>query len=212
MPVRSTGFMRLEASAMQEQTTFRPDDLPGEVGLDDRPLHLSTPVGELDHRLGPPDAPLQLVEYGDYQCPFCRQAAPGVRRIIAGHGDGLLFVFRHFPLVSQHPDAWRAALTAEAAGRQDRFWSMHEHLLGHEHGLSEDELRNHARALGLDMVAYERDLQDRSLAERVREDALSGLHSGVLGTPTFFLNGRRLEGGFRQDELESAIEQIASRR
>jgi len=196
---------------MEEQTAYRTEDLSAGVGLDDRPLGLVTPVGDGDHRLGPPDAALQLVEYGDYECPYCRQAAPGVARIIARYGDDLLFVFRHFPLVSQHPHAWRAALAAEAAGAQDRFWPMHEHLLGHEHVLSDDELRNHARALGLDIAAYERDLRDRALAERVRQDALGGLHSGVLGTPTFFLNGRRLEGGFRPDELESAIE-LARRR
>jgi protein-disulfide isomerase len=191
---------------MKEQTVFRPDDLTGAVGLDDRPLGLTRPVGELDHRLGPPAAPVQLVEYGDYECPYCRQALPGVEDILSQFEDRLLFVFRHFPLVSQHPHAWRAALAAEAAGAQHRFWAMHEHLLGHQHSLTDEELRTHARALGLDMESYERDLRDPELAERVRQDALSGLHSGVLGTPTFFLNGRRLEGGFRPDELESAIE------
>jgi protein-disulfide isomerase len=197
---------------MNEQTAYRTEDLSGAIGLDDRPLGLVDPVSERDHRLGPPDAPLQLVEYGDYQCPYCQQAAPGVARLVARYGDGLLFVFRHFPLVSQHPRAWRAALVAEAAGLQDRFWTMHDHLLGHEHGLSDDELLGHARALGLDMAAFESDLHDPSLAERVRQDALGGLHSGVLGTPTFFLNGRRLEGGFRPDELESAIELARRRR
>jgi protein-disulfide isomerase len=196
---------------MKEQTAFRTEDLTAAVGLDERPLGLVQPVSEQDHRLGPSDAPVQLVEYGDYQCPYCQQAAPGVKRLVVRYGDALLFVFRHFPLVSQHPHAWRAALAAEAAGMQHRFWPMHEHLLGHEHSLSDDELRNHARALGLDMAVYERDLQDPSLAERVRQDALGGLRSGVRGTPTFFLNGRRLEGGFRPDELESAIE-LASRR
>jgi protein-disulfide isomerase len=190
---------------MHEQTALQTEDMVDAVGLDERTLHLTRPVGELDHRLGPPDAPVQLVEYGDYQCPFCADALPSVKRILAGHPDQVLFVFRHFPLVSQHPRAWRAALTAEAAGAQDRFWPMHDHLLGHQHSLSDEELSTHARALGLDMAAYERDLHDPALAERVRADALSGLHSGVLGTPTFFVNGQRLEGGFRPDELERAI-------
>src|SRR5215472_3760134 len=191
---------------MQEQTSLQVADLAAAVGLDDRPLHLTRPVDEEDHRLGPLDASAQLVEYGDYQCPFCAEALPGVKRILSRYGDRILFVFRHFPLVSQHPRAWRAALTAEAAGAQGRFWPMHDHLLGHQHELSEDELRTHARALGLDLAAYDRDLHDPALAQRVREDALSGIHSGVLGTPTFFVNGRRLEGGFKQDELESAME------
>jgi protein-disulfide isomerase len=195
---------------MEEQSALREEDLTAAVGLDERPLGLTRPVSELDHRLGPPDAPVQLVEYGDYQCPYCMRALPGVRRILSRYGDHLLFVFRHFPLVSQHPHAWRAALAAEAAGAQDRFWQMHDHLLTHEHSLTDEELRNHARALGLDMATYDRDLHDPELAERVREDAIGGLHSGVLGTPTFFVNGRRLEGGFRSEELESEIE-LASR-
>lgn len=180
--------------------------MAGAVGLDDRPLLLSRPVTARDHRLGPLDAAAQLVEYGDYQCPFCAQALPGVKEVLAGYGDRVLFVFRHFPLVSHHPRAWHAALAAEAAAVQDRFWPMHDHLLAHQHDLSDEELRTHARALGLDMDAYERDLHDPALAGRVREDALSGLRSGVQGTPTFFVNGRRLEGGFRPDEVEAAME------
>ena len=191
---------------MKEQTRLRTEDLIADVGLDERPLALASPVADGDHRVGPPDAPVQLVEYGDYQCPYCAQALPGVQRILSRQGDRVLFVFRHFPLVSQHPHAWRAALAAEAAGLQDRFWPMHEHLLGHEHVLTDEELANHARALGLHMAAYERDRHDRALAEHVRQDALGGLHSGVLGTPTFFVNGRRLEGGFREAELEASIE------
>jgi protein-disulfide isomerase len=197
---------------MEEQTMLHTDDLAAAVGLDDRPLALTKPVSELDHRLGPPDAPVQLVEYGDYQCPYCVQAVPGLERILSTYENRLLFVFRHFPLVSQHPHAWRAALAAEAAGAQDRFWAMHDHLLAREHDLSDEDLRMHARALGLDMAAYERDLHEPALAERVRSDALSGLHSGVLGTPTFFVNGRRLEGGFRGDELITAIEAAGDRR
>jgi protein-disulfide isomerase len=191
---------------MEQQTPLHAADLEAAVGLDDRPLHLTRPVGEEDHHVGPLDAAAQLVEYGDYQCPFCAEALPGVKRIVALYGARICFVFRHFPLVSQHPRAWRAALAAEAAGVQGRFWPMHDHLLGHQHELSDEELTTHARALGLDMIAYERDLHDPDLARRIREDALSGIHSGVLGTPTFFVNGRRLEGGFREDELESAME------
>jgi protein-disulfide isomerase len=197
---------------MEEQTLLRTDDRVAAVGLDDRPVGLTTPVSEQDHHLGPLDAPVQLVEYGDYQCPYCVQALPGLKRILSEHGDGLVFVFRHFPLVSQHPHAWRAALAAEAAGAQNRFWAMHDHLLTHEHDLSDEELRTHARALGLDMTAYERDQQEPALAERVRGDALGGLHSGVLGTPSFFVNGRRLEGGFRKDELTAAIQAVGAAR
>jgi protein-disulfide isomerase len=191
---------------MAPQTPLRTGDAVADVGLDDRPLGLAEPVTDLDHRLGPDDAAVTVVEYGDYECPFCAEALPGVREMISRYGDRLRFVFRHFPLISQHPHAWRAALAAEAAGAQRRFWQLHEHLLAHQHDLSDEELRTHTRALGLDMAAFERDLHDPELAEHVRRDAIGGLHSGVLGTPTFFVNGRRLEGGFRRDDLLAAVE------
>ncbi len=178
------------------------------VGLDHRPLHLARPVDERDHHRGPLDAALRLVEYGDYQCPFCSAAQLGVKLLLSSYGDRLLFVFRHFPLVSQHENAWPAALAAEAAGRQQRFWEMHDHLLGRQHSLSGDDLLIHARALGLDMVRFEQDTHDLEVADKVRHDAVSGLHSGVSGTPTFFVNGRRLEGGYRSDELIAAIESV----
>jgi protein-disulfide isomerase len=187
-------------------TSARPDDVETlDVGLDHRPLRLDRPVDDRDHFRGPLGAAAQLVEYGDYQCPFCAEALPGVEQMLSLFGDRLLFAFRHFPLVSQHANAWPAALAAEAAGLQDRFWEMHDHLLRHQHALSDEELLSHARALGLDIPRFERDLRDPELAEKVRQDAISGLHSGVNGTPTFFVDGRRLEGGFRPEELRAAI-------
>jgi protein-disulfide isomerase len=192
---------------MVRQTALRPHDVSdSSVGLDDRTLALATPVDDNDHRIGRLDASVQLVEYGDYQCPFCSEALPGVKELLSTFGDGVVFVFRHFPLVSQHPNAWRAALAAEAAGAQHRFWEMHNHLLSHQHELSDDELSSHARALGLDMDQFERDLHDAAVAERVRQDTIGGLQSGVMGTPTFFVNGQRLEGGFRSRELGTAID------
>jgi protein-disulfide isomerase len=192
---------------MVRQTVLRPNDVSdSSVGQDDRTLTLATPVDDRDHRIGRQDAVVQLVEYGDYQCPFCSEALPSVKELLSVFGDRVVFVFRHFPLVSQHPNAWRAALAAEAAGAQHRFWEMHNHLLSHQHALSDDELKSHARALGLDMEEFERDLHDPAVAERVRQDATGGLQSGVMGTPTFFVNGRRLEGGFRSRELSTAIE------
>lgn len=183
------------------------DDLAGlDVGLDHKPLHLDRPIDEADHQRGSLAAPAQLVEYGDFQCPFCAAAAAGVKDLVSKYGDRVVFVFRHFPLVSQHPNAWHAALATEAAGGQDRFWEMHDHLLSHQHSLSEEELLSHAQALGLDMPRFSRDLGDPAVAEKVRADANSGLHSGVTGTPTFFVNGRRLEGGFREAELDAAIQ------
>lgn len=199
---------------MSQQTPLRNNDLPAGrgVGLDDRPLSLSRPVDQEDHAIGSTDAAVQLVEYGDYECPFCAEALPRIQELLAERGDRVLFVFRHFPLVSQHPHAWHAAQAAEAAGAQNRFWQMHDHLLSHQHSLTDDELEIHAGALGLDVTAFERDRKDPDLSERIRRDALSGLHSGVAGTPTFFLNGRRLEGAFRSGELEAATEMALAAR
>jgi protein-disulfide isomerase len=192
---------------MIRQTPARNDDVTGaDIGLDRRPLHLDRPVDESDHRRGPLGAPAQLVEYGDLQCPFCAEALPGIKELLSQLGDRLLFAFRHFPLVSQHANAWPAALAAEAAGRQQRFWEMHDHLFSHQHSLAGAELLAHARALGLDIARFEADIRDPELATRVRRDAVSGLHSGVTGTPTFFVNGRRLEGGYHTEELRTAVE------
>lgn len=193
-------------------TPSRPDDFAGlEVGPDHRPLHLDRPLDATDHVRGRPGAEVELLEYGDYQCPFCAEALPGIEQMLARHGDRLLFAFRHFPLVSQHHNAWRAALAAEAAGRQQRFWEMHNHLFSHQHALSQDELLAHSRALGLDLGRFEADLRDPELAARVRRDAISGLRSGVTGTPTFFVFGRRLDGAFRPQELQAEIESAVRR-
>jgi protein-disulfide isomerase len=193
--------------SLSRQTPAQQDDVARlNLGLDGRPLRLDRPVDERDHHRGSLDAPAQLVEYGDYQCPFCAEALPGVKQMLSLFGDRLLFAFRQFPLVSQHSNAWSAALAAEAAGRQQRFWEMHDHLFGHQHALSHDELLSHALALGLDMTRFERDLGDPEVAVKVRQDVISGLHSGVMGTPTFFVDSRRLEGGYRAKELRAAIE------
>lgn len=132
-------------------------------------------------------------------------AQPDVADLLRRERDELVFVYRHFPLVSQHPHAWIAALAAEAAGRQGRFWEMHNHLFTHRHQLTHQELAAHAAALGLDMQTFERDLVDEDVAEEVRSDALGGIHSGVRGTPTFFVNGQLLEGGYREGEIAAAL-------
>src|SRR5438874_5386601 len=103
-------------------------------------MHLDRSVDERDHRLGALGATAQLVEYGDYQCPFCAEAVAGVNQLLSLFGDRLLFVFRHFPLVSQHVNAWPATLAAEAAGRQERFWEMHDRLFRHQDALTEEDL------------------------------------------------------------------------
>jgi protein-disulfide isomerase len=139
-------------------------------------------------------------------------AEPGVSDLVARFGRDLVFAFRHFPLVSQHPHALGAAVGAEAAARQGKFWEMHRHLLSHQQRLTHDDLIRDAGELGLDVDAFQRDLTDEGLVERVRREAEGGVHSGVRGTPTFFVNGRRIEGGYREPEIEGALRAELERR
>ncbi len=167
---------------------------------------LTLPVGERDHVLGPEDAPVTLVEYGDYECPYCRQVVPIVRDLQERFGDRLRYVFRHFPLSTAHPYAQLAAEAAEAAGAQGRFWEMHHMLFEHQGTLERSNLRRFAEQIGLDTERFERELDGHVHAGRVREDFLSGVRSGANGTPTFFLNGARYDGPWDLDSLAAEIE------
>jgi protein-disulfide isomerase len=168
-------------------------------------VQLQLPVGARDHVQGRADAPLTLVEYGDFESPACAEAYPIVRDLQRRLDDRLRFVFRHFPLTEAHPHAQRGAEAAEEAGAQGHFWEMHD-LLFEESGPPDDaQLRRCARLVGLDMAAFERALATHRHAERVGEDVLSGLRSGASGTPTFFINGARYEGPVEVDALLEAI-------
>jgi protein-disulfide isomerase len=166
---------------------------------------LRVPVTSGDHSLGPVGAPVTLVEYGDYECPYCAMAHPTVVEILRQLGDDLRFAFRHFPLTRVHPHAERAAEAAEAAGAQGRFWQMHDTLFTNQHALEDEDLVMYADALQLDVPRFVRELQMGVHVPRVREDFLSGVRSGVNGTPTFFINGRRHDGGFELPALLAAI-------
>ena len=168
---------------------------------------LKPPVGPRDHMQGPPDAPVTLVEYGDYECPFCGAAYPIVKAIQARLGDQLCFVFRNFPLTEAHPHAEDAAEAAEAAGGQGKFWPMHDMLYENQDALEPEDLVQYARALRLDLPRFVRELSEHVWAERVREDFRSGVRSGVNGTPTFFINGVRHDGGYDMASLLAAIEE-----
>jgi protein-disulfide isomerase len=162
---------------------------------------------ERDHVRGAPDAPVTLVEYGDFQCPYCGDAYPVVAGLLDGFGDRLRFVFRHMPLPDLHPRSVPAALAAEAAGAQGRFWDMHDRLYEHRRELSDEDLRAHAAAIGLDLERFNRDLGDEGLAARVREDYESGARSGVPSTPRFFVNDVIHLGSASRPELGEAIEE-----
>ena len=160
---------------------------------------------ERDHVRGDPRAPVTLVEYGDFQCPYCVDAYPVVHELLQRFGDRLRFVFRHMPLSDLHPRAEATAEAAEAAGAQGRFWEMHDRLFTHQQQLSDEDLRGHAQAIGLDMEPFERELRERRHAARVAEDYDSGVRSGIPSTPRFFVNGFIHLGSPSRAELEEAI-------
>lgn len=155
---------------------------------------LTIPVSDRDHVSGPRDAATVLVEYGDFECPFCGAAYPIVESIRKKLGDQLCYVFRHFPITESHPHAEAAAEAAEAAGAQGKFWEMYHMLFEHQGSLERDDLLGYARALQLDTTRFSQDLAVGTYAARVHEDFMSGLRSGVNGTPTFFINGVRYDG------------------
>src|ERR1700674_4560043 len=163
---------------------------------------LTHPVGQHDHISGPASAPVTLVEYGDYECPYCGEAYPIVKALQQRLGKRLRFVFRNFPLVNAHPHAQHAAEAAEAAGAQGKFWEMHDSLYEHQQALEDKSLIGYADELGLDVTRFTRELTEHHYAARVREDFLAGVRSGVNGTPSFFINGLRHDGSY---DLESLL-------
>jgi len=172
---------------------------------------LTPPVGADDHADGPADAPVTLVEYGDYECGYCGMAYPIVKSLRRRLGDRLRFVFRNFPLAEAHPRARHAAEAAESAGAQGTYWPMHDTLFEHQHALEDPDLLGYARALRLDADRVARELAEGAYAKKVRADFRGGVRSGVNGTPTFFINGRRYEGPWADEEkFASALRKEAA--
>jgi protein-disulfide isomerase len=167
---------------------------------------LDPPLDADDHVDGAPDAPFELVMYGDFQCPFCVAAQPMVRRVREQLGDRLRFGFRHFPLTDVHPDAERAALAVEAAAAQGAFWPMHDAVYAARGRLALDDLVATAVRLGLDGARVRADVQAQAYADRVARDVASGEAAGVEGTPTFYVNGVRHHGAFDVNSLLRALE------
>jgi Na+/H+ antiporter NhaA len=187
---------RLPATVRARQIAGTADDL----------LDLSDEIDpERDHVRGAPDAPVTLLEYGDYQCPYCGQAEKVVRELLSSFGDDVRYVWRHLPLNDVHPNAQMAAEAAEAAAGQGAFWEMHDRLLGHQDELSPKELVRHAEELGLDVDRFVGDLRGREREPRVLEDVASADASGVAGTPSFFVNGRRHQGAYDLETLTRAV-------
>lgn len=170
---------------------------------------LTQAVDDRDHVSGPEDAPVTLVEYGDYQCSYCGQAYPIVKAVQKQMGDRLRFVFRNFPISTMHPQAEHAAEAAEAAAVQEKFWEMHDLLYEHQDMLDDEHLMNLAEELDLDLKKFEADMVGHEHADRVREEFMSGVRSGVNGTPSFFINGARFDESWNQDSLGEALEAAA---
>jgi formate-nitrite transporter family protein len=171
---------------------------------------LTPPLSAEDHIDGPERAELELVMYGDFQCPYCAAAYPIVRRIRDQLAGRLLFGFRHFPLRDIHPDAERAAEAAEAAADQGAFWQMHDRMYESNGALSRDDLIGYTAELGLDSDRVAVELDASAHAARVRRDVDNGLASGVTGTPSFFVGGRLHVGSFDAASLIAALEASSS--
>ncbi len=167
---------------------------------------LRVPVTDRDHAQGPTEAPLTLLEYGDYECPHCGRAYPIVKEIQRLFGERLRFVFRNFPLTQSHAHAQQAAEAAEVAGEMAQFWPMHD-LLFEKHGvLREASLLEYAAGLGLDRAVFKRKLEGHEGEARVKEDFIGGVKSGVNGTPSFFINGVRYDDSWDLETLAGSLE------
>ena len=170
------------------------------------PSKLTPPLDQHDHVLGPPDALVQLVEFGDYQCPHCGAAYPVLKQLQKTYAEKMLFAFRNFPLANAHEYALSAAIAAEAAGRQHRYWEMHDLIFENQVLLSEEVFAEFARELALNPAVFEKDMQDEALREKVETDFESGVRSGVNGTPTFYMNGHKYTGDYSYKALSAGID------
>jgi protein-disulfide isomerase len=168
---------------------------------------LTLPVSDRDHAQGPDTAPVTLVEYGDYECPYCGQAYPIIKNIQERLEDKLRFVFRNFPVTQAHPHAQHAAEAAESAGSQNKFWEMHDYLYEHQQELDDNHLGQYASVLEMDVARFDDEMAKHFHASRVREDFMSGIRSGVNGTPTFYINGIRYDDSSDEKILLAAIKQ-----
>jgi protein-disulfide isomerase len=172
---------------------------------------LKVNVSTQDHAQGDPEAPVTLVEYGDYECPHCARAYPIVKQLQKHFGKRVRFVFRNFPLNEIHPHAEGAAESAEFAAAHRKFWQMHDLLFENQERLSEVLYIEIAKSLGLEAPELRRALEKREFAERVHSDFSGGVRSGVNGTPTFFINGKRHDGSFAYEDLTPTIDAELSR-
>lgn len=169
-------------------------------------FELTIPVSAIDHRLGAEHAPVTVVEYGDFECPNCKQAAPAVKLLLDRFAGRVRVVFRHFPLEEVHPHALHAAQAAETAGAQGKFWEMHDLLFANQQHLKLQQLHGYAEQLQLDMARYTGEMDDEIYLQRIREHQRSGHDSGVRSTPAFFINGKIQDVSFGLHSLFDGVE------
>jgi protein-disulfide isomerase len=174
-------------------------------------FELAVAVNPADHSLGASHAAATLVEYGDFECPNCKQAAPAVKLLLARFTGRLRLVYRHFPLEEVHPHALQAALAAEVAAGQGKFWPMHDLLFDNQRHLKPQHLRGYAQQLELDLRRYDADMADTVYLQRVREDIEGAAASGVRSTPSFFLNGAIQDVSFGLQHLADGVEAALQR-
>jgi len=172
-------------------------------------MNLTIPVNKIDHVQGKESAPVTLVEYGDFECPYCFKARTLIEMIKQIEGDKLKFVFRNFPLSQIHLHALHAAYAAEAAAKQGKFWEMHNLLFDNQFAFEDNDLMTYAQSLGLDMRQFTEDMKSEEIVKKVKDDFSSGVRSGVNGTPTFFINGVRFDQPSEVKFLQEAIESAA---
>ncbi|QIB35747.1 DsbA family protein [Ancylobacter pratisalsi] len=172
--------------------------------------HLTPEVGPGDHVLGPADAPVTLVEYGDYECPYCGQEYPILKEVLRRLGGQVRLVFRNFPITESHPHAAHAAAFAEAVAAIGRFWEAHDLLYEHQATLDDASLAGFARVIGLPRADLDDALNGRHDA-KIRQDFIGGIRSGVNGTPTLFINGLRYDGPRDLASLLDVVQQVALR-
>lgn len=165
-------------------------------------------ISKDDHIQGSTSALIELVEYGDYQCPYCRKAYHIVKRAQKELGNKLRFVFRNFPLTDLHPNALNAAIAAEAAGAQGKFWDMHDMIFDNQKFLDDSHLMQYAKIIGLDTDKFEHDFDKDQFYDKVKKDYKSGELNGVEGTPTFFINGRLFEGNWMGPEFLEYLKMV----
>jgi protein-disulfide isomerase len=169
-------------------------------------FELTIPANETDHLIGPENARITVTEYGDFECPICKQAAPAVKLLLHHFKGRIRFAYRHFPLEEVHPHALHAAEAAECAGGQGNFWPMHDLLFENQPHLKLSQLRSYAERLDLDLPRYAAEMEERLYLQRIREHMQTGRESGVRATPTFFVNRRIQDVSFGLRSLFDAVE------